>query len=100
MNTEIRVDTAQLSSHTEILREEYRYAQELYDQLRYVRAHADDYELSRQLSLLSKKAEYLWRRSVLMREALEETGDIFEKLSREISKILNDSIALSAQNLE
>ena len=100
MNTEIRVDTVQLSSHTEFLREEYRYAQELYDNLRYVRARADDYELCRQLAPLIKKAEYLSRRSVLMREALEETGDIFERLIREISTILNDSIALGAQNLE
>ena len=92
MNTEIRIDTVRLRTHIELIECERRYAQELCNHLHHIHALSDD-TICTQIASMIQKAEFISRYCVSMSEALNETCCIFEKLSKDISDILNDYVA-------
>ena len=94
MSSAIRIDTERLRSHIEYLRNERKLVLELADNLYLARRLADD-GLNQRFKKLIQNAEALSDHCSLMSESLEEVCCIFEKLSADISTILDDQIALN-----
>ena len=94
MITEVKVDTALLRSHTDIVRMEQRYVYELLDRLRYAQSLADP-DINYHLHSVIQKADRLSYHCSAMISGLEEASDIFDRLIENIETILGDQIEAS-----